>query len=687
MYWRNKIYVLIFVLIIASQYIAQASDRSFKENFEIQFFVISQNSLSEIDSPKEGFSIPDVDNKQYYQAVFTAISALKKRDYALFDSLVFSIKNYLPVGISYDTIGYYHYLQYRQKYIHGNHREAMEQLIYAKESFKRNNMAIMTLESLVHYFGNYTNSIFSTMKVEDLSVIENEISAFANTLNEQDETEYWAKILIFDKMGVLLGLDNQLEKSEKYFVEIIDKTKDRDNKRMYYNTIGNLSINQYKKGDHQKSIENAMVDLKSSLETGANFSSAGLGVLLAKNYLALGQADQSLKYLNMADSFSVKLNGIFQVDILETKAEYYQTIGETERSNEFLQQYLNAKDSINLNAIREMEFRLKTEQDYYQKMKKYEAENLRNLATIRTQRFKNTITTIILVFMLFLSLIIGFMLSNIRKKNKLLYQQQDEILQANEELSAKNETITELNKNLENKVAERTSDLEEKTKIIEAFLYQMSHRFRSPIANLKGLVNLIEIEKNQKTIPHYLDLSKSSINKLDNLLVHIKQLLEFDKTEKDSHLFNISELTEEVIGEVKVKYPEVTINNSKQLKVDKPIKTRAVRDYHKVVIKEILDNACKFSKLDGNNNPSVSLEQLNSPDFYQIIIHDTGPGIDKEHWDHVFEPFYVGNELSKGDGLGIYVASIAANKTGCKIELDHENMKGTRMIISIPIHP
>ncbi len=654
--------------------------------FELSFFAIAQNSLEGIDTLDSDLNIPD--NSEYYTDVIASIIAFKRKEFDKFDSLVSRLTGRDSTLALYDTIGYVHYLQYKQFYRLRMHREAMEQLIYAKETFKRNRLFVMNLECISQYYANYANSIFGNLKVDDLNHIEKEVEGKRYRLDDSDLRSFWVKLMIYDKLGALRSLDGELEKSGYYLQYVIDQAKDKKIDRVYYNAVGNISINQFKDRQYEKSIENALIDLESSLRSGRDFSCAGLGVLLAKNYIGLKQPTKARDYIVMADSFSVRLNGIFRADILETKAEYNRLIGNTSKSNDYFQQYLAQKDSINLNAIREMEFRMSTEQDFYQKIMAYEAENLKNQSIIRSQRLQAFLIISILMSILMITGIIALMLQNIRRKNAVLSRQKSEILEANEELQAQkeelktqNETITELNYSLEKKVLERTHDLEEKTRVIEAFLYQMSHRFRTPIANLKGLINLIGIEPQDEAIPKYLDLSRDSINRLDGLLAHIKQLLEFEKVNKDREVLNLNELAQEVIEELKNEYKNISIFN--HLPSNEMPMIFAVREYITVMLWEILDNSCKFSQ-QNDAAAIVSINYTLKENNINIVIEDNGPGITKEHWERIFEPFYIGNESSKGEGLGIYIATIAANKTGCKIQHDASLENGTRMIIVIP---
>ncbi|GEM_PF-3593490 len=684
---------LIIFFLIGHFYQVVARDRDKYQEFEIHFFMNGQSSFDEITFDDPAVTFSDKHEKRYYNLALASITANKVKKTNLLDSLTTQMKDLLSGDFSYDTLGYIHYLQYLQHYQNGDHLKAMEQLIYAKETFRRTGRDLMFLECLFKYYGNYSNSIFGRMAVEDFSHVIKLIEANSYLLSDSVSMEFWAKMALYEKAGVLLGLDGQFELSQKYLTYVIEHTDDKTNSRFYYNALGDLSINQYRSGNYQASIKNALLDLESSLKLNRSFSITVLGVLLAKNHLALGQADQALKYIQMADTFSTKLNGILRVDILETRAEYFRKIGQTATANNYFQQYLTHKDSINMNAIRQMEFRMKTEQDFYLKLKDYEEKNRQNLATINAQRTRYTIIMTVLVLLSIAVLIFGWLIKNIRKKNKLLREQKLEITQANEELQcqqeelkAQNEKISELNRRLEQKIYERTQDLAEKGKIINTFFYQMSHRFRSPIASLKGLMNLIRFEHKAETIPSYIDLSYKSISKLDDLLNHIKQLLEFDqKTENKENIY-LNEMIEDILFELDEKYKTTNMKVNNYLVNENSPAVNSVKGYKKILFREVLDNAFKFSILNNKSRiPEVNIRLRQLPEKYQLIVEDNGPGISKELWNQVSEPFYVGNEHSTGDGLGFYVASIAANKTSCKINLDESYTYGARMIIEIPV--
>jgi two-component system, cell cycle sensor histidine kinase and response regulator CckA len=71
-------------------------------------------------------------------------------------------------------------------------------------------------------------------------------------------------------------------------------------------------------------------------------------------------------------------------------------------------------------------------------------------------------------------------------------------------------------------------------------------------------------------------------------------------------------------------------------------------------------------------------------DYINIIIEDTGNGIDKEVMKHIFEPFYTTKGEGKGTGLGLSVVFGIIKNHGGKVEVYSETGKGTVFKIYLP---
>ena len=68
----------------------------------------------------------------------------------------------------------------------------------------------------------------------------------------------------------------------------------------------------------------------------------------------------------------------------------------------------------------------------------------------------------------------------------------------------------------------------------------------------------------------------------------------------------------------------------------------------------------------------------------ELMLSDTGWGMDPETKSHLFEPFFTTKEFGKGNGLGLSTTFNIVTETGGTIAIDSEPGKGTRVLIRIP---
>ena len=67
----------------------------------------------------------------------------------------------------------------------------------------------------------------------------------------------------------------------------------------------------------------------------------------------------------------------------------------------------------------------------------------------------------------------------------------------------------------------------------------------------------------------------------------------------------------------------------------------------------------------------------------QFLVTDTGCGIPEEKQESVFKPFSEIKDLTTGDGLGLPICSLMAEKMNGTLSIDREFKHGTRFILEI----
>ena len=206
----------------------------------------------------------------------------------------------------------------------------------------------------------------------------------------------------------------------------------------------------------------------------------------------------------------------------------------------------------------------------------------------------------------------------------------------------------------------------------ERFVSDASHELRTPIAVIKGYIDLIDRwGKDDKEV---LNESISSIKyETEHMSELINQLLFLARAEKGTLTTEFEEvslntLAQNVLKEAKIANPEIEISLFER-------GTALVNgDVHLLqqLMWIFLQNAIKYS---GNKPIKIELEVGNISSPY-LSVKDYGMGISKEALNHVFDRFFredeSHNKKIEGNGLGLSIAQRIAEKHDAKISVQSE---------------
>lgn len=282
-------------------------------------------------------------------------------------------------------------------------------------------------------------------------------------------------------------------------------------------------------------------------------------------------------------------------------------------------------------------------------------------------------------------------LEEIQSQNELLDIERNRLNDAKKIIQEQNRKLLNIARDLDRQVQERTEELsiannllKEKNKELDDFIYKSAHDLRGPIARFKGLSSLIHMEyQNGDDISDHLVHLENSANQMDSMLKRLSNVYEISARPISRQKLKLETILETVFdrlkGEEKFDHLEIQINNE--------VKDNLLLDpsLMHLILKNLIGNSIRFyDPLKLKKWIKVDIQLIDN--FLKIQVSDNGIGIKLDQQKKIFDLFFVGSELHKGPGLGLYICKMVTNKLGGSIMLNYSNSeKETMFEASIPM--
>ncbi|GAA5041594.1 hypothetical protein GCM10011506_43400 [Marivirga lumbricoides] len=265
-------------------------------------------------------------------------------------------------------------------------------------------------------------------------------------------------------------------------------------------------------------------------------------------------------------------------------------------------------------------------------------------------------------------------LEEISAQNELIDVERTKLHQAQKIIKTQNAKLLSIARNLDQQVQERTRELSvsnnlllEKNKELDDFIYKSAHDLRGPIARFKGLSSLINLEyKLGNNITDHLEHLDDSASQMDSMLKRLSNVYEINAKPVSIQQMKIDEVISGVLRQLQVEanYPVVNI------KIDNECRRTVLCDPNllQLIFRNLIGNAIRFADL-GKAEKHVNVVVKQEEKQLKIIVKDNGLGIKEEHREKIFGLFFVGSEVTKGPGLGLYISRMISKKLNGSIEL------------------
>jgi signal transduction histidine kinase len=244
-------------------------------------------------------------------------------------------------------------------------------------------------------------------------------------------------------------------------------------------------------------------------------------------------------------------------------------------------------------------------------------------------------------------------------------RQQDELNEANQSLARANVQLANANEGLEQKVTERTAQLEVANRRLSAeisekedFIRAVSHDLNAPLRNIDGMTTMLLMKHRDKfdeDIVHRLERIQKNVKMETDLIAELLELSRIKSRRQKMETVDLDVLVRDLTGVFEDDLRRKRIN----LVQDTPLpKVNGERARLRQVFQNLIDNAIKYMGEGISREIHVGCDvRTGEAQFY---VRDTGIGIEAEDLSKVFVVFRRGKNTAAQNvaGKGVGLASV-----------------------------
>jgi len=242
--------------------------------------------------------------------------------------------------------------------------------------------------------------------------------------------------------------------------------------------------------------------------------------------------------------------------------------------------------------------------------------------------------------------------------------------------------IRKLNEELEQRIEERTSELQAKNTELESFTYTVSHDLKSPLITIQYFTGQI---MHDLAVGRYDsaqdDLAKitAAASKMTDLLNDLLELSRIGRMMNSSEQINMRRLVGDILMQLEgsLRQRQIKIVVQPDLPVVQGDQKRIAE-----VVQNLIENAIKY--MGNQAAPRIEIGAKQGRDECIFFVSDNGAGIDPRHHERIFGLFNKLDAKSEGTGVGLALVKRIVEMHGGRVWVESEGIgMGSRFCFTV----